>query len=217
MKAKQMNEQLKQQVIEAFIGENLEQFVVKHLGLDWKKALNGDITPYVQKLIDESFYFDAQRGNRSDLQFVQELIYSRCIELKLIESWFYRLALNGSDKDCLITKISTNASDFWEINTDNYYEVISNYHGVFVNKENFYVAKGKLLNLCENAKYHTQYIIAVDVLYKSYCFIPILSSPDKMEYVSEQILGGGYSISLKEREWHQLGEEDYYSASICGK
>lgn len=217
MRANEMNEKLKIRVIEAFIGEDLEQYVEMHLGLDWKKALNGELTPYVRKLIDQSFYFESQRGTRTELQFVQELIYSRCIELKLIDSWFYRITLNGSDKDCLITKISTNASDFWEINTNNYYEVVSNYHGVFVNKENFYITKGKLLNLCESAKHHNQYILAVDVLYKSYCFLPILPNLDDMDYITEHTWGEGFSISLKGREWLQLGEEDYLRGSICGE
>lgn len=214
MNSKELNEKFKLRVVEAFIGEDLMPFVERNLGIDWCKALEGEITPYVRGLIDKSYYFDFQRRDRTEIQFIKELIYSRCIELKLIESNFFRLTLNGSDKDCLITTISTNASDFHEINTSNYIEVISTYNGSFISRELLYVPKSKFENLCESAKKHNQYILAVDVLHKSYCFVPILEDAEKMDYVIDQFLGS-YVISLKGMEWIILGEEDYYCESVC--
>lgn len=216
MNSKEINEQFKLRVVEAFIGEDIIPFVERNLGIDWCRALEGEITPYVRMLIDKSFYFDAQRRDRSEIQFIKELIYSRCIELKLIESWFYRLTLAGSDKDCLITTYSNNNSDFWEINTNNYIEVISTYTGSFISRQLIYIPQKKFEHLCESAKTHNQYILAVDVLHKSYAFVPILADVEKMDYVVDQLLGS-YVISLKGIDWILLGEEDYYRESVCRK
>lgn len=216
MNSKELNEKFKERVVEAFIGEDLMPFVERNLGIDWCKIFEGEITPYVRNLIDQSYYFDFQRRDRTEFLFIKELIFSRCIELKLIESNFFRLTLNGSDKHCLITQISTMAPDLLEINTSNYIEVISTYSGSFILKELLYVPKAKFENLTENAKTKKQFILAVDVLHKCYCFVPILEDIEKMDYVIDQFLGS-YVISLKGMDWIMLGEEDYYSASVCGK
>lgn len=148
MTQKQIHKRNKRIFTELFIGEDIEKFTEEHLGIDYRKALQEELTPYIKYLIEQSWYFESQKKGRTDLEVVQELIYSRCIELALLEKWKGKLILNGSDKDNLITRFATHQPDFWEIGTNNYYEVVSTYNGLFVNRECVYLAKGKLLSLC---------------------------------------------------------------------
>lgn len=210
-------EQCKFQTVENFVEKELLSFVEEKLGIDFRKALEGELTPYVQNLIDNSFYFNAQKGCRTDLQMVKELIYSRCVELRLIEKWKRQMVvLNGSDRDCLITRYATNASDLWEVGTSNYYEVISTYKGYCLNNENLYIGKGKMQKLCEHAKTSNQYLVVVDVLFKRYCFVPVRENINDMDYVSAVVLGGGYSVNLEGVDWFRLDdEEDFIIGSLC--
>lgn len=210
-------EQCKFQTVENFVEKELLSFVEEKLGIDFRKALEGELTPYVQNLIDNSFYFNAQKGCRTDLQMVKELIYSRCVELRLIEKWKRQMVvLNGSDRDCLITRYATNASDLWEVGTSNYYEVISTYKGYCLNNENLYIGKGKMQKLCEHAKTSNQYLVVVDVLFKRYCFVPVRENISDMDYVSAAVLGGGYNVNLEGVDWFRLDEEeDFIIGSLC--
>lgn len=212
--AKVMSEKMKRKIVEEFIGEDLEKFVEENLGIDWVQAVRGTLTPYIKKLIKRSLYFNHQKKGRTDLQLVQEIIFSRCIELKLISEFADRVVLHGSDKENLITRIANNNPDFWEVGTNNFFEVVSNYHGLFVNKENFYISKNKVLNLCSDARYMTIYLLAVDVLYKSYCFVKVLPDMEEMKYISEEEGVDGYRVSLKGQEWISLGEINYTKEKV---
>lgn len=217
MLRKETLELCKFQSVENFVGTELLTFVEQRIGIDFRKALEGEITPYVQNLINNSYYFNTQKGNRTDLQMVKELVYSRCVEMRLLEKWKEKMiVLNGSDKDCLITRYATNASDMWEIGTSNYYEVISTYKGYCLNSENLYIGKGKMQRLCEHAKNNNQYLVVVDVLFRKYCFIPLRGNIYEMDYVEVSPLGSGYNISLEGVDWFMLEEkEDLIVGSLC--
>lgn len=212
---KEIDEKVKCCIVEAFIGEELEEFVEKNLGMDWKMVLRGEITPYVQKLIDQSFYFDFQKQGRDDLEFLRELIYSRCIELKIADNWCDRLVLDGSDKDCLITRYVNHRSDFKEIDKNNYYEVVSNYNGHFKHLQSLYLPARKAEALMKNAKKNHQYVIAVDVMFKVYYIVPILAEEKDMSYLRKSTPDGGYWLGLRGMKCIKLGEEDVMSGSIC--
>jgi len=217
MLRKETLELCKFQTVENFVGKELYGFVEERLGIDFRKALEGEITPYVQNLIDNSYYFDVQKGSRTDLQMVKELVYSRCVELRLLEKWKKQMVvLNGSDKDCLITRYASNASDMWEVGTSNYYEIMSTYKGYCLNSENLYISKGKLQKLSEHAKNSIQYLVVVDVLFRKYCFIPVRGNISEMDYVEPSPLGNGYNVSLEGVDWFMLEEEeDLIVGSIC--
>lgn len=210
-------EQCKFQTVENFVGEELLGFVEEKLGIDFRKVLEGELTPYVQNLIDNSSYFNVQKGNRTDLQMVKELIYSRCVELRLLEKWKKQMVvLNGSDKECLITRYATNASDMWEVGTANYYEVMSTYTGYCLNTEKLFIGKGKMQKLCEHAKISNQYLLVVDVLFRRYCFVPLRGNIHEMDYVSPAAAGNGYNINLEGVDWFKLEEEeDLIIGSLC--
>lgn len=214
---KEIDEKVKYCIVEAFVGEELESFVEKNLGMDWKEALKGEITPYVQKLIDQSFYFEYQKQGRNDLDFIKELVYSRCIELKIADNWCNRLILDGSDKDCLITRFVNHRSDFREYETNNYYEVVSNYNGHFKHLQSLYLPAKKMEALMNNAKKNQQYVIAVDVMFKVYYMIPILDDVEAMSYVRKSAMDGGYWMDLRGMEVIKSGEEDFFRGSVCGK
>lgn len=210
MTQKQIHERNKRIFTELFLGEDIESFTETHLGIDYRKALQGELTPYIKYLISQSLYFESQKNGRTDLHVVQELVYSRCIELALLEKWKGKLILNGSDKDNLITRFATNQPDLWEIGTNNHYEVISTYGGLFLNKEFVYLTKGKLYNLCRNASTSNQFLILVDVMYQRYAFLPIKEKPEMMVYADEGVLDGGYTLSLKGLDWFSMDEEDIF-------
>lgn len=212
---KEIDDKVKCCIVEAFIGEELEEFVEKNLGLDWKQALRGEITPYVQKLIDQSFYFDFQKQGREDLEFIKELIYSRCIELKISNNWCNRLVLDGSDKDCLITRYVSHRSDFKEFDKNNYYEVVSNYNGHFKHVQSLYLPARKAEALMKNAKKNHQYVIAVDVMFKVYYIVPILTEEKDMSYLRKSTPDGGYWLELRGMKAIKLGEEDVMGGCIC--
>ena len=208
MTQKQILERNKRIFTELFIGADIMDYTEQHLGIDYRIALQGELTPYIKYLISQSWYFDTQKGERSDLQMVQELIYSRCIELYLLEKWGGKLVLNGSDKDSLITRFATNQSDMWEFGSNNYYEVISTYGGTFINKGYVFISKPKFENLRKSASTVNQYIIAVDVMYQKYCFLPINADIHLMKYAKELPLKDGYNLSLEGLEWFDINEND---------
>lgn len=208
MTTRQILERNKRIFTELFIKEDLDTFVERHLGIDYKLALQGTLTPYIQYLISQSFYFEGQKSGRTDLELVKELIYSRCVELRLLEKWGRGIVFNGSDKDNLITKFASNRADLWEIGTNNYYEVMSTYVGMFHNKESVFITKGKMENLCHYAATTNQYLIAVDVMFQRYCFVKIDEDVHKMKGVEEMLLGKGYILSLKNATWYTMDEDD---------
>lgn len=214
---KETLEMCKYQAVESFVGQELLGFVERRIGIDFRKALEGEITPYVQSLIDKSIYFESQKAGRTDLQLIKELIYSRCIEFRLLDKWKERnVVLNGSDKDCLITLLSSNNPDMWEMGTDNYYEVVGCHNGFCINQERYVMGKAKMMKLCENAKKHNQYLVVVDVLYHKYCFLPLRENVNEMDYVELSPFGSGYNINLKGVDWFLLEEkEDFIIGSVC--
>lgn len=218
-KRKEIDERVKFSIVEAFVEEELLSFVEENLGIDWRIVLEEEkITPYIQRLIDQSFYFEFQKNGRTELEFVKELIYSRCIELKLKKTWGDLLIFNGSDKDCLITQFTNTRSDFRMLNSNSYFEVISNYNGHFSQSKSFYLSTGKMEALMVNASKNLQYVLAVDVLFKSYYIVEIRSDLEEMTYVKKSpIEDGGYWISLRGIKEIKLGEEEFINGSICSK
>lgn len=198
--------------IEAFIGDNIEQYTENKLGIDWRIVLEERrITPYIRNLINQSKYFSRQCGDREEVEVIEQLIYSRLIECRLLEKWGDKAKLNGTDSEKLITEYSSYSPDIKESvpgAEDYYYEVISTFHGAFILNSVLSVREGKLNYLVNFAKLHNVYIVAVDVLAKRYCFIPIRGDFNEMDYVRKGALYG-YSIDLRDLEWFSLLESDY--------
>lgn len=216
LKRKEIDEKVKSAIVQAFVGEELKGFVENNIGIDFRKILEGEITPYVQKLINQSFYYEFQKGNRTDLEFVRELIYSRCVELKLAQNWGDVLLLDGSDKDCLITRYTNHRSDFKVLHRNEYYEVVSCYSGHFGHLHSLYLSSGKMEALMNNAKKNIQYLIAVDVMFQEYYILEIRSDIDEMPYVKKiGVEDGGYYLSLKGAKKVKLGEEEFVDGSLC--
>ncbi len=198
--------------IEAFIGTDLAEYAENKLGLDWRVVVEeGRITPYIRNLINQSKYFTKQCGDRKEVEVVEQLIYSRLIECRLLDKWGDKARLNGTDSDKLITEYSSYSPDIKETGVDSedyYYEVISTFHGGFLLNSGITVREGKINYLINFARGHNVYIVAVDVLAKVYCFVPIRGSYDEMSYVTKAALFG-YHIDLKDLEWFSLWESDY--------
>lgn len=195
-------------IIESFIGEDVYDYIEKNLGIDWRIAYEEErLTPYIENLLEASKYLGNQLKSRNNIDIVKELICSRVIEMRLIEKWKdSEVCLNGSDKDKLITEYSSYAPDLRQRRTDNYFEVISNYSGKFISNQYMYVRQDKINYLMEFANYHTVYIVAVDVLYKKYTFIPI-NSKTKFKHM-ERPNFYGVTIDLINAEWVSLYEKD---------
>jgi hypothetical protein len=208
MTRKEVMKAQKIEAIEQFIEEDIYTYVERNLGLDYRVLLEDDIiTPYIQRLIDQSEHFKNQAGSRSYIDFLKQLIYSRCVEIRLLKKWGKKAELNGSDRLMLISKFSSYSPDIRETDVDYYYEVMSTYNGQFVLNSSLLIKAEKLDHLCEFAKYHNTCIVAIDVLAKVYCFIPILPDKDEM-YKKVMITPAGVQISLKEVDWFTLGEPD---------
>ena len=203
MKANEIDK--KRIVLEQFIGEDLEQYCERYLGIDFKLALQGVLTEYVQYLIDSSKTFQYQKKDRSNLEFIQELIYSRCAELKLLEKWTDKVVLDGSDKELIICKYATNRPDFFEVNSARHYEVISSYRGFFLSTEQMFLTKEKLKNLCYYAEKYELYVIALDILYQRYTFVPIYSQLEQNPIIPTE---NGYNLLLKGLNGYSLYEPD---------
>lgn len=198
----------KMRAIEAFIGENITDYVEKKLGIDYRIAIEEKrLTAYIRGLIDSSQYFQTQLKGREKVDVVNQLICSRVIEHRLLDKWKGKVRLNGSDKDKLITEYSSYLPDLKEVAGSNYYEVISTFNGNFVLNSTLFVRDGKLNYLMEFAKTHKVYIVAVDVLAKTYCFIPIKPDIEAMDYVTAGA-SLGYQIDLKDIDWFLLDESD---------
>ncbi len=209
MTRKEVMKAQKIKAIEQFIEEDIYTYVERNLGLDYRVLLEEDIiTPYIQKLIDQSEHFKTQAGTRSYVDFLRQLIFSRCVETRLLKKWGKKAELNGSDRLLLVSKFSSYAPDIRETGADFYYEVMSTYNGQFVLNSVLYIKADKLDHLCEFAKYHNTYIVAIDVLAKVYCFIPIHSDKDEMYKIIKPAPDGGLQISLKEVDWFTLDEPD---------
>lgn len=209
MKRKVVMELQKKAAIEAFVGENIYDYIERKLGIDWRIAVEEKrITPYVQRLIDKSKYFSAQLKGRTQEEGVTQLVFSRCIEHRLLEKWQGEAHLNGSDRDILITEYSSYRPDIKERNCDYYYEIISTYNGQFILNSAVFVRKPKFDYLMDFAKRHNVFIVAVDVLSQEYCFIPIKSRLGDMPYVSEAPVTG-IQIDLNNMDWFSLYESDF--------
>ena len=123
------------------------------------------------------------------------------------------LAIKGVGKSTFVN----HRSDFREYETNNYYEVVSNYNGHFKHLQSLYLPAKKMEALMNNAKKNQQYVIAVDVMFKVYYMIPILDDVEAMSYVRKSAMDGGYWMDLRGMEVIKSGEEDFFRGSVCGK
>ena len=194
--------------VEAFIGEGIYNFVERNLGIDWRILLEEKrITPYIQKLIDNSKYLGFQLNGRTEIEAISQLIYSRCIELRLIQKWDGKVKLNGTDRELLITEYSSYRPDCREVDCDYYYEIISTYNGQFILNHFLYVREEKIKFLCDFAKSHHIFIVCVDVLSKKYCFVPVKQDLEDMDNAST-LPFNGVQVDLSTVDWFSLDESD---------
>lgn len=208
MKRKELMELQKMAAIEEFVGENLYDYIEKKIGLDWRKVIEEkEITPFIQNLMDESLYFEYQLRDRETIDVLSQLVFSRCIEFRLLDKWKGKAILTGTDKDQLITKFSSHYPDIREISGNYFYEVVTTYNGQFMLNSKIYIGKEKMDYLVNFAKSHNLFLVGVDVLAKGYFFVPIKNSYEKMPYVGKGVLTG-YSIDIKDIDWFSLDEPD---------
>ncbi len=209
MKRKVVMELQKKAAIEAFVGENIYDYIERKLGIDWRIAVEEKrITPYVQRLIDNSKYFSSQLKGRTNEEVIEQIVFSRCIELRLIEKWQNTVRLNGSDRDLLITEYSSYQPDLKERDSDYYYEIVCTYNGQFVLNGSVFIKEAKFNYLMEFSKIHNVFIVAVDVLSQKYCFIPINSELCEMPYITEAPVTGR-QIDVRNIDWFSLSESDF--------
>ena len=209
MKRKEVMELQKREAIEAFIGKDIGTYTEEKLGRDWRIVLEEKrITPYVKNLIMNSKYFRSQCKSRGEVEMVELLIYSRLIECRLMDKRGGRVKLNGTDKEKLISEVSGYNPDLVDTSKGEnwYYEVISTFNGCFMVNSGIFVREGKIKFLTKFARNNNLNIVAVDVLARRFCFIPVYDNIDEMGNVTKGPYG--YRIDIKDADWFSLDEAD---------
>lgn len=119
--------------------------------------------------------------------------------------YYHTHTLRKSLKELIICKYATNRPDFFEVNSARHYEVISSYRGFFLSTEQMFLTKEKLKNLCYYAEKYELYVIALDILYQRYTFVPIYSQLEQNPIIPTE---NGYNLLLKGLNWYSLYEPD---------
>lgn len=207
------------------VGEDLYQFAYKNIGIDYALALEGEISPYISKLISRSHYFYNQIGKRTEIEILRELVYSRIVENVLMRE-YPTMELSGTDSENLITNVSNYFPDFRSSIDGTLYEVISSYT-YYKEYNHQFIRKGKMDYLMKLSANKRVYLIFVDVNFKRMMLIKVEPSIKKMD-VDVVETEQGYTINLPYSKWFPIYRAEnpflpneeyplYEVAEICEK
>ena len=191
--------------LERCINKNVVDATEAYLGIDFALLMrDGEITQYVNRLIENSSSFVYQSHSRDKVKFIKELIMSRLVELS-IQQEYPELEFNGTDKAIIISDYASYRPDFHSELSDIYYEVMSSYH-IDIKAKGVYIYKKKLEYLMRLSKSKRVYIMLVDVVFKRFRLLEIRENIEDMNATFAD--KGNYFYICPESEYCPIYIED---------
>lgn len=195
-------------ILKTFMNQEPYDFCLNHINQRVADVLKGVLD---QSAIDFFKGVNHRKDNRTNIQFAQDLVMSRVLEVYVInyfkDKYDREYRLNGCDKeDVLDTKGRITTDPDLITKKGSLIEVVSDKFGFWKKNNGFDLRDNKFLELKTLSEKTDVYILAIDITEKRYQFIKIDADLkiERVEKIKEFGNKDGYHIIINEENYKRF-------------